>query len=123
MGIRRGSHRRPLMGRWCIRVKLRGCSLCRRRDLGRRCRRRSEEHTSELQSRENLVCRLLLEKNKKQHKHHILSPQNERFPLHFTVDSKTAIERCVIAESNNQALERYTTSFDSQAIRSSSSCY
>src|SRR5690606_42031970 len=27
---------------------------------------RSEEHTSELQSRENLVCRLLLEKNKKQ---------------------------------------------------------
>src|SRR5690606_41880048 len=26
------------------------------------CRRRSEEHTSELQSRENLVCRLLLEK-------------------------------------------------------------
>src|SRR5690606_39434061 len=25
--------------------------------------RRSEEHTSELQSRENLICRLLLEKN------------------------------------------------------------
>src|SRR5690606_39676450 len=34
---------------------------------------RSEEHTSELQSRENLVCRLLLEKKKKQnmHKHDI----------------------------------------------------
>src|SRR5690606_41228749 len=31
---------------------------------------RSEEHTSELQSRENLVCRLLLEKKKKQ-KHKI----------------------------------------------------
>src|SRR5690606_40424128 len=37
---------------------------------GRCCRasspaaRRSEEHTSELQSRENLVCRLLLEKKK-----------------------------------------------------------
>src|SRR5690606_40647316 len=33
---------------------------------------RSEEHTSELQSRENLVCRLLLEKKKKQTKctHH-----------------------------------------------------
>src|SRR5690625_5517842 len=30
--------------------------------------RRSEEHTSELQSRGHLVCRLLLEK-KKQHKH------------------------------------------------------
>src|SRR5690606_41408676 len=33
---------------------------------GRTCRwYRSEEHTSELQSRENLVCRLLLEKKKK----------------------------------------------------------
>src|SRR5207302_11497084 len=29
---------------------------------------RSEEHTSELQSRENLVCRLLLEKKKKKNK-------------------------------------------------------
>src|SRR5690606_40776086 len=29
---------------------------------------RSEEHTSELQSRENLVCRLLLEKKKNKHK-------------------------------------------------------
>src|SRR3712207_8952260 len=29
---------------------------------------RSEEHTSELQSRQYLVCRLLLEKKKKQHK-------------------------------------------------------
>src|SRR5436309_13988717 len=31
----------------------------------RRVLHRSEEHTSELQSRENLVCRLLLEKKKK----------------------------------------------------------
>src|SRR5690625_5616201 len=31
-----------------------------------RTRRRSEEHTSELQSRGHLVCRLLLEKKKKQ---------------------------------------------------------
>src|SRR2546430_6423365 len=30
-------------------------------------RTRSEEHTSELQSQSNLVCRLLLEKKKKQH--------------------------------------------------------
>src|SRR3989440_4523225 len=30
---------------------------------------RSEEHTSELQSRSDLVCRLLLEKKKKQHNH------------------------------------------------------
>src|SRR5690606_40306330 len=38
----------------------------------RRRHPRSEEHTSELQSRENLVCRLLLEKkkNKKEHIRH-----------------------------------------------------
>src|SRR3712207_7924286 len=30
-----------------------------------RCNRRSEEHTSELQSRQYLVCRLLLEKKQK----------------------------------------------------------
>src|SRR2546430_16049912 len=32
---------------------------------------RSEEHTSELQSQSNLVCRLLLEKKKKTHTQHI----------------------------------------------------
>src|SRR5688572_31247362 len=32
---------------------------------------RSEEHTSELQSQSNLVCRLLLEKKKKKKKEHI----------------------------------------------------
>src|SRR3712207_7126496 len=34
---------------------------------------RSEEHTSELQSRQYLVCRLLLEKKKKSHHHLLLS--------------------------------------------------
>src|SRR2546422_6781518 len=34
--------------------------------------RRSEEHTSELQSRLHLVCRLLLEKKKKNKKHTVL---------------------------------------------------
>src|SRR3712207_7815385 len=34
------------------------------RELERRPQRRSEEHTSELQSRQYLVCRLLLEKKK-----------------------------------------------------------
>src|SRR3712207_7230880 len=43
--------------------------------------RRSEEHTSELQSRQYLVCRLLLEKKKKQirdtmHPKHILAILN-----------------------------------------------
>src|SRR5699024_11867655 len=37
-----------------------GCALNKRH----RCFRRSEEHTSELQSRFDLVCRLLLEKKK-----------------------------------------------------------
>src|SRR3712207_8843683 len=37
----------------------------RRRDPRRTPRGRSEEHTSELQSRQYLVCRLLLEKKKK----------------------------------------------------------
>src|SRR5438105_13533394 len=49
------------------------CSSCRPRPrwnpsiAGRpsACRSRSEEHTSELQSRVDLVCRLLLEKKKK----------------------------------------------------------
>src|SRR3712207_8874166 len=34
---------------------------------------RSEEHTSELQSRQYLVCRLLLEKKKKKHKSNIVN--------------------------------------------------
>src|SRR2546422_7112208 len=38
---------------------------CRSRCAARRRRGRSEEHTSELQSRLHLVCRLLLEKKKK----------------------------------------------------------
>src|SRR5258706_8484581 len=35
---------------------------------------RSEEHTSELQSLTNLVCRLLLEKKNKKYKHYAVSP-------------------------------------------------
>src|SRR2546427_7832360 len=50
-----------------------GEPLCRRAsagsargmDLAFHLERRSEEHTSELQSQSNLVCRLLLEKKKK----------------------------------------------------------
>src|SRR5690606_41532187 len=38
-------------------------------------RQRSEEHTSELQSRENLVCRLLLEKKKIGEIRHIPHPK------------------------------------------------
>src|SRR5207302_3595592 len=42
-----------------------GCRLARWGSAGDRISARSEEHTSELQSRENLVCRLLLEKKKR----------------------------------------------------------
>src|SRR5436309_7851346 len=42
----------PSRASWFVRI------LVEKRERGRR----SEEHTSELQSRENLVCRLLLEK-------------------------------------------------------------
>src|SRR5947209_10695649 len=43
-----------------------GCKVCLRTIRGQRQTRamRSEEHTSELQSRQYLVCRLLLEKKK-----------------------------------------------------------
>src|SRR5690348_17810033 len=55
---RRGSARRP---------HLPHLLHLQRGDVPRRCgRRRSEEHTSELQSPVHLVCRLLLEKKKKQ---------------------------------------------------------
>src|SRR5690349_23766417 len=46
---------------------------------GRRRRLRSEEHTSELQSRRDLVCRLLLEK-KKNNNTNALMYQNMAFP-------------------------------------------
>src|SRR2546421_5774833 len=42
---------------------------------------RSEEHTSELQSRSDLVCRLLLEKKKTDNGHHDSSiPRQRRWP-------------------------------------------
>src|SRR2546427_8400985 len=50
-------------------LPLRGEFFARRRRTGKwmaaRKKSRSEEHTSELQSQSNLVCRLLLEKKKK----------------------------------------------------------
>src|SRR5947209_16057148 len=66
----------PAAPKWCASCGLDGA--CRRPRFavtmlgreGREDSERSEEHTSELQSRQYLVCRLLLEKkkNKKQHK-------------------------------------------------------
>src|SRR6266478_6773433 len=39
---------------------------------------RSEEHTSELQSQSNLVCRLLLEKKKKKKKNNVKRKKNKK---------------------------------------------
>src|SRR3712207_9109526 len=70
--FRSGSVDKTVMGAWCAgsyevtppgRSRAEKCSLLGRR-IGRRTAR-SEEHTSELQSRQYLVCRLLLEKKKK----------------------------------------------------------
>src|SRR5438093_3124127 len=62
------SHRDPIRARPCNRV------ACPKSRIELAAPGRSEEHTSELQSLTNLVCRLLLEKKKKrsreiQHQH------------------------------------------------------
>src|SRR2546430_5693747 len=49
---------------------------------------RSEEHTSELQSQSNLVCRLLLEKKKKKkHMKDIKSINTESYTAHHVISS------------------------------------
>src|SRR5438270_10050074 len=50
-------------------------------ELANECEMRSEEHTSELQSQSNLVCRLLLEKKKKKKKKHIKQTYNIKLKL------------------------------------------
>src|SRR5438477_9320764 len=50
--------------------------------LGRSRRPRSEEHTSELQSHVNLVCRLLLEKKKNKNRQ---SPPRPKFTITSTL--------------------------------------
>src|SRR5262245_62957864 len=64
-----------------------------RRDGSRGRRRRSEEHTSELQSLRHLVCRLLLEKKKTNRQHHaktIIStnhPETYQSTVHYYISS------------------------------------
>src|SRR5690606_39892709 len=55
-------HSSPVLASRCCRITWTTCPW--RRSLHRWKPTRSEEHTSELQSRENLVCRLLLENKK-----------------------------------------------------------
>src|SRR5947207_5499236 len=58
---------------WALFVGVSAISLAALVPLGRR--HRSEEHTSELQSHSDLVCRLLLEKNKLAHSEQRLARQ------------------------------------------------
>src|SRR5690606_42116073 len=53
--------RRPARSRQPASSESFACSFLSSRSKRMPSRRRSEEHTSELQSRENLICRLLLE--------------------------------------------------------------
>src|SRR2546427_2906129 len=64
----RGARRHPV---WARRRHSGGHPVSGRQDVGRGpgAAGRSEEHTSELQSQSNLVCRLLLEKKKKKMRH------------------------------------------------------
>src|SRR2546430_8862329 len=72
------SRSNPRVGRVSVRPTRNGDG--RRPALGLRPLGRSEEHTSELQSQSNLVCRLLLEKKKKTsipHRHDLLMHSSE----------------------------------------------
>src|SRR5256885_12581483 len=59
------------------------------RDMGQR-RQRSEEHTSELQSPCNLVCRLLLEKKKKHETDRTIPPSTLTYRKRFHASSSAS---------------------------------
>src|SRR2546421_7419749 len=68
---------------------------------------RSEEHTSELQSRSDLVCRLLLEKKKA----HVLNPVTIRYRMPSSASKKTHI-----SYNNRQYVIRRTVTQWPQSI-------
>src|SRR4051812_49642664 len=55
--------------------------------------RRSEEHTSELQSHVNLVCRLLLEKKKKKKKRRVSKPPRSPYQPEIRASHSTDIPK------------------------------
>src|SRR5256885_12389919 len=63
-------------------TSIRVFGICRRRARDRSLRPRSEEHTSELQSPCNLVCRLLLEKKNTDYTFVTLARPGTRYPPH-----------------------------------------
>src|SRR3712207_8138781 len=62
------------MSTCCGMVSPRACAVFRL--MTKSNSRRSEEHTSELQSRQYLVCRLLLEKKKPPSAHRLITPRS-----------------------------------------------
>src|SRR5438046_4840516 len=67
----------------------RGPGQSAQRAQSRQPGRRSEEHTSELQSLTNLVCRLLLEKKKKQKKRTPRKANERQTKLNRSIDTQT----------------------------------
>src|SRR5438034_4183994 len=65
------STRRSRRSRRSSTVRVRSCTTTVRTSTRCAASRRSEEHTSELQSHSDLVCRLLLEKKNKENKESI----------------------------------------------------
>src|SRR3989440_3157975 len=59
-------------------------------NASRTCRPRSEEHTSELQSRSDLVCRLLLEKKKIEED--LIPGHHENLKIHYVKTIDEAIQ-------------------------------
>src|SRR3989454_4668571 len=76
----RASCNRGFCGECTLRINRGGRLACMTRVASARTKERSEEHTSELQSPCNLVCRLLLEKKKQKRSGHSLAPIPSQAP-------------------------------------------
>src|SRR5215213_6880213 len=102
--------------------------VCRRR--AHRPGPRSEEHTSELQSLTNLVCRLLLEKKKKRESQRLLHPAQQK-ALSLLLSSRTSLRYfslflffffLMIRRPPRSTLFPYTTLFRSTGAPTRSTC-
>src|SRR5437867_7553688 len=77
---------------------------------------RSEEHTSELQSPYDLVCRLLLEKKKTNKRHFPPSPPSHR-SVRFSTLSSTGSRRCArLSQSHPHRHPRSSRPSDPQIL-------
>src|SRR2546430_4918618 len=70
---------------------------------------RSEEHTSELQSQSNLVCRLLLEKKNIQHEKVMLPHKNESRIIVRHLLAPVLRFRCVSGKQHDSILQHTVT--------------